>query len=166
MKYFLPLLLLGMIGVMSACQTSTASEEVTASSDAASPIAGGWELVYGEYTSTAGEKNIVEGEPFQLKVFSDKHFAYVGFSQAGQFNSASSGAYRLEGNRYIETHRYGSNPFLEELGFVTIAWEYKIEDDMLIMSGPLSAEDAEGNDVMKTVFAETKMMFEKRRRAQ
>ncbi len=166
MKNGLVLALVGSLFMLftTGCQQSSASEEP--SSETGSAISGAWELVYVEVTNKAGEKSVRESEePIQLKVFSDNHFAYVHLNQEGQYGGASSGAYRLDGNRYIETHRYGSNPLLEEMGVVTIAWEYTLNGDMLNMSGPLSAVDAEGNDVMAEVFGETELMVERRRRA-
>lgn len=41
-----------------------------------------------------------------------------------------------------------------------------MEGDMLVMSGPQSCVDAEGNDIMKEIMGNISFTVEKRRRAQ
>lgn len=167
MRNFLLLTLAGCFYMLFAagCQDSSASKEYPVDNN--NPLDGAWELVYVEDTSASGEKSIRESdEPIQLKVFSDNHFALVHLNQEGRYVFASSGTYELDGNRYIEKHLYGSNPILEKTSSVTMIWEYEMEGDMLVISGPQSCVDAEGNDIMTEIMGSTTFAVEKRRRAQ
>ena len=144
------------------CQNSPASQDMPA--EPANPIAGAWELVHVERTTADGETTLTETEaPLQVKVFTDNHFALYHMDEVGAFTGASTGTYRLEGNRFIETHLHNSDARFEDMGgALTIAWEYAIEEGMLIMSGPLSAVDGAGNDVMEAVFGGVTIYEERR----
>ena len=136
MKYVLPLILLGMILVMPACQNSEAYEGIDETTHVANSINGGWELINSE-----------TGDVMQLKVFSDDHFSYVHRTNEGTFAGASSGSYRLEGDKYIETHFYSSDERFMERAPGTFTWNFEVRGDSLFMSGPTSCIDKDGKSL-------------------
>lgn len=123
------------------------------------PLIGGWELISGVYNLPDNPTERSQPDrPYQLKVFSPGHFAYVHLKPDGSFNHASAGTYRLEGNKYIETHNWHSSG---QFAGVTATFEFRIEGDLLYMKSILPVVDAEGK-----VLEQFKMMEDVRRRAQ
>lgn len=148
-----PLLMVVAVGVLlAACARDAGPETATAGRDARqraaegdSPLMGAWELVHGEYTDPAGTTSVQGNEgPFQLKLFTADHFAFVMRNDDGSFSGAGAGTYTLDGTTYRETHHYQS-----ERGFVgyTATWSYRLSGDTLYMEGPTQVRDAAGNDV-------------------
>ena len=119
------------------------------------PLVGAWELVYGKYGSSERSQ---PDNPFQLKVFSPNHFAFIMQKEDGTFDRARAGTYKIEGDKYIETHSWSS---IDENVGITVTWEFRVEGDTLYMSGPTKVVDADGQEVEYNV-----MMEEVRRRAQ
>lgn len=113
----------------------------------ANPLVGAWELIYGKY-SVPGEPSVTErnqpDRPFQLKVFSPGHFAYVMQDEGGAFSGASAGSYRIEGDLYIETHDWQPDP--KYVG-ATSTYRFRIEGDTLYMSGPVKSVYANGQEI-------------------
>lgn len=110
---------------------------------------GAWQLIHGEYTDPAGTTSIQgDGSPFQLKLFTGTHFAYVMRNGDGSFREAAAGSYTLDGDSYQETHAYQS-----ESGFIayTATWKYRVSGDTLYMEGPVRVLDAVGNDVTEQI---------------
>ncbi len=112
----------------------------------ANPLVGAWELIYGKY-SVPGETSFTEmnqpDRPFGFKVFSPEHFAFVNQDEDGTFSLASAGPYRIDGDRYIETHRWASNGTEVH----TSTYEFRIRRDTLYMSGPILIVDVDGQEM-------------------
>jgi hypothetical protein len=142
--------------LLSACARETGPEAASArqeselqTSEAAAPLVGAWELIHGEYTDPTGSTTIAgNGRPFQLKLFTGTHFAYVMGNEDGSFREAGAGPYTLEGDTYRETHAYQSESQL--IGF-TANWTYRVSGDTLYMEGPTQVWDAAGNEVTEQV---------------
>ncbi len=101
----------------------------TASPD--NPIEGAWELVWGQY----GDQVQAPAEPFQIKLFTDRHMAFIG-ERAGKWDFAVAGTYELDGNIYRETAGYSLDEERKYQG-TTLEWHYEVRGDSLIMSGPV-----------------------------
>ncbi|CAN5751586.1 hypothetical protein BH24BAC1_BH24BAC1_40180 [soil metagenome] len=112
---------------------------------ASNPLIGAWELIYGKYglPDPPSERNQPD-RPFQIKVFSPGHFAYVMQNEDGTFGEASAGTYRIEGDKYIETHNWHSSG---EFVGATATWDFRIEGDTLYMAGPVTIVDADGKSI-------------------
>ncbi|MEZ4699429.1 MAG: hypothetical protein R2834_03785 [Rhodothermales bacterium] len=134
MKY-VSLLSICALFMMAGCQQPTPSVEAAIIPVPANPIEGAWELIQ-EGT----------GKVVQLKVFSRDHFAYVHLSDEGTIAGSSAGHYRLEGDRYIETHLYGSEDTSDRVP-ATFVWNFEVRGDSLLISGPLSCVDRDGNSM-------------------
>ncbi len=122
----------------SVSDNSTEIQDLPAES-AANPIEGGWYLVWGEYSGNVRE----DTSAFQFKLFTDTHFAFLMRSTEGQWNSASTGSYRLNGDTYIETFEFSTNP--ENMGG-TAEWNYSVSGDTLWMDGPIKIYDGNGEE--------------------
>lgn len=98
------------------------------------PIEGAWYLVKGEYFGNTRE----DGTPFQIKLFSEKHFALIMDSNADGkgWEGAHAGTYTLEGNVYSETFKFSVDTITPGM---IIDWKYEIKGDTLLMEGPLKA---------------------------
>ena len=84
-----------------------------------------------------------EEDPFQMKLFTDKHFSYIMRSKAGEWKSASAGTYELiDQNTYRETHLHTTNR--QYTGWV-IDWNYEVRGDSLIFEGPTRIRDSKGS---------------------
>lgn len=117
----------------------------TSLGQASNPLVGAWELVYGKYGLPDAPSEINRPDrPFQIKVFSPSHFAFLMYKEDGTFDGAGAGTYRIEGNQYIETFEWSSDA--EYVG-PTATWKFRIDGDTLYMSGPVRFVDAEGQEV-------------------
>lgn len=70
-------------------------------------IQGAWELISGKYgmPDNTTERNQPD-KPFQIKLFANKHFAYIMQKPDGSFEPARAGTYTIQGDQYIETHKW------------------------------------------------------------
>jgi len=102
-----------------------------------SAIAGAWYLVYSERDG----KERREDEPFQIKIFTEKHFSYLMKSRSGEWKSGSAGTYKTNGNIYVEKHLHSTNPSTMGL---TVEWQYEVKGDTLLMQGPLKVTNRDG----------------------
>jgi hypothetical protein len=137
--------------LLAACDVESAPEVRAADPDlfapapkAANPIVGTWELVRGEYHDQVRDA----APPFQLKLFTPTHFAYVMRDEDGSFSEAGAGPYTLDDESYTETHAYQSQR--EYVGFVA-TWAYRLIGDTLYMEGPMQVLDASGNPVTERI---------------
>lgn len=105
-------------------------------------IQGAWQLISGKYgmSDNPMERNQPD-KPFQIKLFTDKHFAYVMQKPDGSFEQASAGSYTIQGDQYIETHNWNTDS--QYNGF-TFAFTYQLQGDKLVMKGPVKVLDAKG----------------------
>lgn len=104
----------------------------------ASPLVGGWLLIWGKY----GDNIRNPEEPYQFKMFTDKHYSLLMDQGEGNWVGAA-GTYVLEDNIYKETVKYATLP--EYVGF-TLWWTYEIKNDTLWMTGPEKVFDKDGNE--------------------
>lgn len=111
-------------------------------------ITGAWHLTYGDYTNSEGKTSSRGADgPFQLKIFTPTHFAYIMKNGEGVWKNGSAGTYYLADGKYIETHRYNNNG-----GTLTASWDFSLAGDTLKMSGPLTATDQNGKDLMNGTY--------------
>lgn len=105
-------------------------------------IQGAWELISGKYgmPDSQTERN-QSNKPFQIKLFTDKHFAYVMQKADGSFEQASAGTYTIQGDQYIETHNWNTDSKYNGFTFTFI---YQLQEDKLVMKGPVKVLDAKG----------------------
>lgn len=120
-----------------------------------SPIQGAWELTSGKYgmPDKPVERN-QPNKPFQIKLFTDKHFAYVMQKPDGSFEQASAGTYKVSGNQYTETHNWVTEPKYKGYAFT---FTYQLKGDQLIMKGPVKVLDAKGKEVKYPLMEEIRI---------
>jgi hypothetical protein len=111
----------------------------------ASSIEGAWELVRGEYVELDGTSSTLTtgGRASQVKIFTPTHFAYLMDDPDGNFMEASAGRYRIEGDQYIETFDWTSNPPYRGL---VATWQFRIDGDTLHMTGPTRVVQPDGGE--------------------
>ncbi|MDH3699574.1 MAG: hypothetical protein OEQ81_12990 [Flavobacteriaceae bacterium] len=131
---------------MNSCNEQSSSyEESSSSFDEVpkierNPIEGAWYLVWGEYN---GNERI-EDKPFQVKLFTEKHFSYLMKSDSIQWGHGTVGTYELENGIYREKFLYSTNS--ANMG-LTAEWEYEVKGDSLFMNGPIKIINAQGVDI-------------------
>lgn len=108
-------------------------------------IEGGWYLISGEYS---GDKR-GGTEPFQFKLFSDKHFALLMQTKEGEWKNSITGSYSLSENIFTESIEFSNQP--EYVG-MTVDWNYEVKGDTLMMEGPLRILNEEGKEVEQNVY--------------
>jgi hypothetical protein len=82
----------------------------------------------------------------QFKVFHDGYFSFIMYDEAGKFYLAGAGPYEINGNTYIETHTYSSDP--KYIGAKD--WQkWEMKEDTLIFYGFEKVLLADGSDVTK-----------------
>ncbi len=146
---FFSLVLMGCL-VLSACDSAQENAADPSSEAAAtptrnltaSPLAGTWETIHGEYGGQV--RTSTPGQPFMMKQFDDHHFSLTAIDSTGKVSWSSFGTYELDGNLYKETHLYHSMPRLIG-GYAE--WEYELRNDTLFINGPTVVRDSAGNDL-------------------
>ena len=109
------------------------------------PIEGGWYLISGEYSGNKRGGT----EPYQFKLFSNKHFALLMQTQEGEWKNSTTGSYSLSGNIFTETVEFSNRP---EYLRMTLDWKYVLKGDTLIMEGPLRILNEEGEEVAQNSY--------------
>ncbi|CAN5350898.1 hypothetical protein BH23BAC1_BH23BAC1_08710 [soil metagenome] len=110
--------------------------------DLNSALEGNWELVVNEING----KKLNPRKNQQFKMFHDGYFSFVMYDESGNFSLAGAGPYEINGNTYIETHKYSSDPkFIGAKDWQK--WEMK--GDTLIFYGFEKVILADGIDVTK-----------------
>lgn len=110
-----------------------------------SPIDGNWILV-----ETNGKK--LNHERPQFKTFNQGYYCVLVMKKEdGSFQSAWAGPFKLEGNKYMETYQYGSNPKWFD-------WkdeqEWSLKGDTLFMKGHTKAIDPQGKEHPGTIWSQ------------
>ena len=87
--------------------------------------------------------------PLQKKIFQNGNFALI--YQPKENNSWSMlGTYYVMDKHLVETSSYTANG---NYTGITVTWNYEItEDKSLHVSGPVSAVNADGKDVLQEIF--------------
>ncbi|MEM8527284.1 MAG: hypothetical protein AAF806_29865 [Bacteroidota bacterium] len=111
----------------------------SAQSKATTPLEGAWYLMEGTYN---GKTKKAE-KPFQFKIFTNKHYAYLMQSEAGAWNQGMAGSYKMKDNTYIESCEFSSIP--AQVG-TSAEWKYSFKGDQLIIEGPIRIMNADGSD--------------------
>ena len=146
--FFASCLAISVLIGLTACSDgpSSSAENKSSTSEASmntpshkNPIEGAWYLVWGEYN---GEPRN-ESEPFQIKLFTEKHFTYVMKSTEGKWEGSSAGTYELLDGIYRETHLHGTNP---DIWGKAADWEFEVRGDSLFMNGPVKITNENGED--------------------
>lgn len=142
-------LLLVSVTCLAACSDAPPPPPATAATatDAseAGRLVGAWELLRGEYPGPDGAagSDRFAGQPYQLRLFTDSHFAYAMRDEAGRFTEASAGTYIVSGDTYTETHHYHSG---ESVNRFSADWRYRISGDTLYTE-MTKVVDSSGEDV-------------------
>jgi hypothetical protein len=111
----------------------------------ADPLAGAWEVIYGQYGLSDAPVEIISPEhPVQLKVFASGRFAYVRHKEDGTFQAASAGSYTIDGDSYTETTEWSSVP---QARGTRVTFKWRVVGDTVCMSGPVEVRDAGGKRV-------------------
>lgn len=121
------------------------------------PLVGTWEVVSIKGTDVDGTKISLDGSQFkETKIITPTH--YILFTERKQgdslvFDKAIAGTVRLEGNKYIETPMYYSNP---AHGKGKTDFTYRVEGDKFIQSGTFTTPDGKTGKLDELVFKKVK----------
>lgn len=118
------------------------------------PFHGTWALIYGEYSGNSRDDG-----PFQYKLFDGSNYIMNMKSPSGVWDQNAFGTYRVEGNKYIETFKHTT---AGEVDGGTAEWEYMMHGDTLVIKGPTTVYDAEGNRNPEAYKSMLNSMLEKR----
>jgi hypothetical protein len=101
---------------------------------------GAWEMVWSKTNGVVDRGQT----PMQFKIFHDGFFSLIMEDSTGKWNIASAGTYKTDGNAYIETHRYSTQP-----GWIgsTYWQQYNIQGDTLYFKLFTKVTDSNGKDV-------------------
>ena len=115
------------------------------------PLVGAWLLISGRYYTPDRDSLIAETnspeQPSSIKVFSPGHFAYITRGEDGLNTAGSAGPYRIEGNRYIETHNWLGSTYDQKFLGSTSTYEFKIKGDTLFTSGTIKSVHKNGQEI-------------------
>lgn len=123
--------------VLAALSISAGSLARNESGNIAESIQGTWKLVSTNYDSNPSGFTDVPAIIVRMKLITDTHFTWVGFSTIDKkISSSAGGRYTLNGNTYTESIDFG-------LGMDTYlgqkhAFTVKVEGDRLFQTGTLS----------------------------
>ena len=92
----------------------------------ANPLKGTWKYVSGEYATPNGNVKAEAPAVTSTKIISDTHFSYITL-HSNKFAYAGGGTYVIEGNKFIETVKYGN---LEDYIGRTMAFTFKVDGDL------------------------------------
>jgi hypothetical protein len=92
----------------------------------ANPLKGTWKYVSGEYVTPNGNVKAEAPAVTSTKIISETHFSYITL-HSNKFAYAGGGTYVIEGNKFIETVKYGN---LESYIGRTMVFTFKIEGDL------------------------------------
>lgn len=122
-------------------------DDLSSVKENATPLTGAWLLISGKYYTADRDSILFEinnhDVPVQIKVFSEKYFAYINRGEDGSNTAGSAGPYKVEVNKYIETHDWSS---YEVAVGATSTYEFRIEGDTLYMSGPIKSVYSNGQN--------------------
>jgi len=107
------------------------------SGNTAESIQGTWKLVSTNYGSNPSGFTDLPAMIVRMKLITDTHFTWVGFSTLDKkVSSSAGGKYTLNGNTYTESIDFGLNmdAYLGQKQTFTV----KVEGDRLFQSGTLS----------------------------
>lgn len=114
-------------------------------------LVGAWLLIQGKYYTPDRDSLIREtnssGQASSIKVFSYGHFAYISRGEDGLNTAGSAGPYRIEGNKYIETHDWLGATYDQRFLGSTSTYEFRIERDTLFTSGTLKSLGKNGQEI-------------------
>lgn len=83
-----------------------AGEATSIPAESAENIEGTWHLVWSKTNGVENKGQI----PTQFKIINNGFFSFIMKDSTGNWNIASAGTYKLEGDKYIETHLYSTEP--------------------------------------------------------
>ena len=86
-------------------------------------------------------------QPFSIKVFSPGHFAYIIRGSDGLNTAGSAGPYRIEGNKYIETHNWLGATYDQKYLGSTSTYDFNIKGDTLFTSGTIKSVHKNGQEI-------------------
>jgi hypothetical protein len=121
------------------------------------PLVGTWQVVSIKATDSDGKKMSLDGSQFkETKIITPTHYVLITHMKQGEtmvFDKAMAGTVRVEGNMYIETPEYVSDPVLalEKTNFT-----YKLEGDKFIQSGTFTTADGKTGTIEELVFQKVK----------
>ena len=114
-------------------------------------LVGAWLLIHGKYYTPNRDSLIGEiyspNQPTSIKVFSLGHFAYISKGENGLNSAGSAGPYKIEGNKYIETHDWLGATYDQKFLGSTSTYEFKIKGDTLFTSGTLKSVSKNGVEI-------------------
>jgi hypothetical protein len=122
-------------------------DESSSDKQNANPLTGAWLLINGKYFTADRDSILFEvnkpDQPVQIKVFSEDYFAYISRREDGSNSAGSAGPYKIDENKYIETHDWSSYEIA--IG-ATSTYEFRIKGDTLYMSGPIKSVYSNGEN--------------------
>jgi hypothetical protein len=114
-------------------------------------LTGAWLLISGKYYTPDRDSLLAEvnspQEPTSIKVFSYGHFAYIAKGSDGLNTAGSAGPYRIEDDKYIETHDWLGGSYDQRFLGSTSTYRFKIKGDTLFMSGTLKSVGKNGEEI-------------------
>jgi hypothetical protein len=136
--------------ILFAC-SHTKSKKTTDENSRNNPLVGAWLLISGKYytpnrDSLIGQTNSPD-QPSSIKVFSTGHFAYISKGENGLNTAGSAGPYKIEGNKYIETHDWLGSTYDQRFLGSTSTYEFKIKGDTLFTSGTIRSVHKNGQEI-------------------
>jgi hypothetical protein len=135
-RKYLTIVTIAMI-VIAALTISSGSLLKNESRNISESIQGTWKLVSTNYGSNPSGFTDLPAIIVRMKLITDTHFTWVGFSTIDKkVSSSAGGKYTLDGNTYTESIDFGLN--MDTYIGQKHAFTVKVEGDRLFMSGSLS----------------------------